>query len=220
MDNINWEPQNVAYLAENLSKIGNEFRLTISNIYQEYNNIGIGGLWTGKDYNTIAKDVLNSSRSIFEEWSDFIQFTIPKELYEIAKMQSKDGLIDFYLYKSSSDIKPIEYSTEKSDGSFTLKVNEVKSMINNTIIEYCQEADNQLQEYCRQFEELTSIDNNAAILIMYQKITEMIEWNRSVLKSFVQDLESTIDMIVQNIHYADEETIRMAKSISDIKNNL
>lgn len=220
MDIINWEPQNVVYLAENLSKIGNQYRLTISNLYQEYNNIGTGGLWTGKDYNTIAKEVLNSSRNSFEEWSDFIQFTIPEELYQIAKMQSQDGMIDFYLYKCSSDIKPIEYSIEKSDGSFTLKVNEVKNIINNKIIEYCQEAEHILHEYCMQFEELTSIDNNAAILIMYQKITEMIEWNSSFIKSFVQNLENTIDSIIQNIQNTDEETIKMAKDISNMQKNL
>lgn len=208
MDTINWEPQEVIYLAENLSKMGNKFRLTISNIYKEYNNIGIMGLWIGKDYNMIAKDILNSSRNIFEEYSDFIQFTVPEKLYEIAKKQYKDEPVDFFLYKSTSDIKAIEYSIEKSDGSFKLNINEVKNIVDNKITVYCQEADKQLQEYCRQFEELTSIDNSLAILIMHQKVEEMTKWSRGFLKSFIQDLRSTTDRIIRNVKATDEETIR------------
>ena len=156
MSDINWEPQNVANLAEQLSRIANEYREKISEIYNTYNRIGQNELWTGINYNTIANDIFNVSRSTFSEWADYIQFTVPEQIYQIAKSQSSNGMVEFYVYESNVDIKAIENSEEKSDGSFKLSMNEAQNIILNDLAELCDDANNKLQAYINQFEELKS----------------------------------------------------------------
>lgn len=219
MDNINWEPQSVADLAKQLSKIANEYRERVADIYSSYNNIGINELWTGSNYNTIANDIFNVSRSKFTEWADYIQFNIPELLYQIAKKQSSNGIVDFFMYESNTDIKAIENSEEKGDGSFKLNMKEVQNIISKDLIELCDDANNILQTYITQFEELKSIDENAAIYLAYEKIEGIVSMNKSILKSFVLEIDNAVEKTFNNIKYTDEETIRMAERITNIVNN-
>lgn len=219
MSDINWEPQNVANLAEQLSKIANDYREKISEIYGGYSSIGQNELWTGINYNTIANDIFNVSRSTFSEWADYIQFTIPEQIYQIAKSQSSNGIIEFYLYEANVDIKAVENTEEKVDGSFKLNMYEVQKVISNTLTELCDDANNILQAYINQFEELKSIEDNAAIYFIYEKLEGIIDTNKSLLKSFIIETSDAVEKTFNNIKYTDEETIRMAEKITDMINN-
>lgn len=219
MSDINWEPQSVANLAEQLSKIANEYREIISEIYSSYSSIGQNELWTGINYNTIANDIFNVSRSTFSEWADYIQFFVPEQIYQIAKSQSSNGVIEFYIYESNVDIKAIENSEEKRDGSFKLNMNEVQKIISNDLMELCDEANNKLQAYVNQFEELKSINDNAAIYLIYEKLEGIIDTNKSLLKSFIRETSDAVEKTFNNIRYTEEETIRMAEKITDMINN-
>lgn len=219
MSDINWEPQNVANLAEQLSKIANDYREKISEIYGGYSSIGKNELWTGINYNTIANDIFNVSRSTFSEWADYIQFTIPEQIYQIAKSQSSNGIIEFYLYEANVDIKAVENTEEKVDGSFKLNMYEVQKVISNTLTELCDDANNILQAYINQFEELKSIEDNAAIYFIYEKLEGIIDTNKSLLKSFIIETSDAVEKTFNNIKYTDEETIRMAEKITDMINN-
>ena len=219
MSDINWEPQNVANLAEQLSRIANEYREIISDIYINYNRIGQNELWTGINYNTIANDMFNVSRTTFSEWADYMQFTIPEQIYQIAQSQSSNGVIEFSIYEASADIRAIENSEEKSDGSFKLRMNEVQNIISNDLMELCDEANNKLQAYINQFEELKSIDGNAAIYLIYDKLEGIIDTNKSILKSFIRETSDAVEKTFNNIKYTEEETIRMAERITDMINN-
>lgn len=219
MDSINWEPQSVANLAENLSKIANEYRTIISEIYSNYNSIGVNSLWTGENYNTIANDIFNTSRSTFIEWADYIQYKIPELLYEIAKTQSKNGIIEFFLYEASDEIKAIENTQEKNDGSFVLQMTEAQKIVNSYLNELCNEANKKLQIYLTQFEELKSMDENAAVYVIHEKLEGIIDRNKSVLKSFITEIEMAVEKTFNNIRYTNEETIRMAERITNIIDN-
>ena len=218
MSDINWEPQNVANLAEQLSRIANEYREIISDIYINYNRIGQNELWTGINYNTIANDMFNVSRTTFSEWADYMQFTIPEQIYQIAQSQSSNGVIEFSIYEASADIRAIENSEEKIDGSFKLRMNEVQKIISNDLMELCDEANNKLQAYINQFEELKSIDGNAAIYLIYDKLEGIIDTNKSILKSFIRETSDAVEKTFNNIKYTEEETIRMAERITDMIN--
>ena len=51
---INWEPQSVADIATALSRIGDNFRSSIAQLFSSFNQLGQGQQWVGKNYNIIA----------------------------------------------------------------------------------------------------------------------------------------------------------------------
>lgn len=81
---INWEPQSVADIATALSRIGDNFRSSIAQLFSSFNQLGQGQQWVGKNYNIIANTMMNASIPSFENWSDYLQTTIPQTVYEIA----------------------------------------------------------------------------------------------------------------------------------------
>lgn len=63
---ITWEPQSVADIATALSRIGDNFRSSISQLYSSFNQLGQGQQWVGKNYNIIANTMMNASIPSFE----------------------------------------------------------------------------------------------------------------------------------------------------------
>lgn len=217
---INWEPQSVADLAEALSRIANEYRLSIINIYNCYAKISERGLWTGKNYNSIASEIFNHSKSTFEEWSDFLQYTIPEIVYTIAKEQASiaGGTLSFALYKSYDDIKNIELTYESTDGSFALNLSEVKNIIDNEFSIECDMAIKKLDDYSKQFEELGTLNENMAIITIYTQLENILNKNKSILRTFQEQIATTIEMSIRKTEITNEETIQIADKITSILN--
>lgn len=219
-DEIRWEPQSVADLAAELSRIGDQYRTFIAEIYSTFNNIGTEEKWVGKNYNTIANQILNASKSTFENWADYLQVTIPNTVYEIAERQAEigGGSVYFSLTPNSTEIKMIDETLEKADGSQKLDPNTVKSIVSNDIPAICEEASSKLQNYYNQFQELGTLNNNAAILEMYNQLDAIITQNKAVLSEFQGQVNEAVERTIQNTVLTNEETVRIASRLSEILN--
>lgn len=219
-DEITWEPQSVADLAAQLSRIGNEYRYAVADIYSTFNNIGLEQKWTGKNYNVIANNLLNSSIGVFEEWSNYLQITIPQAVYEIAERQAEigGGSVSFSLTQNGTEIQAIQETVEKADGSQALEPDAVRSVLNGSIPTNCQTAEARLHDYYAQFQELGTLSGNAAILEMYNELDSILSKNRAILNTFQEQVSETAEKSIQNTEMTNEETIQMANRISTIIN--
>lgn len=220
-DQINWEPQNVADLATQLSRIGNEYRSAISDLYSSFNNIGLESQWVGKNYNTIANQILNAAVNTFQGWADYLQITIPRTVYEIAEAQAETGggTVSFSLAPNSAEIKMIQETQEKGDGSQILEPNTVRSILNSNIATDCEMATSKLQDFYNQFEELGTLNDNAAILEMYNQLDSILQGNRSLLTEFQEQVNETVERTIQNTELTNEETVQIASRLSSIINS-
>ncbi|MBQ3407909.1 MAG: hypothetical protein IJH12_01740 [Clostridia bacterium] len=219
-NNIDWEPQNVANLAEALSKIGNEYRSKIANIYYFFNKIGQDQKWIGKNYNSIVDDIMNKSRNTFEEWANYLQYIVPETIYTIANMQASigGGTIDFFIYQNSDEIRAVEDTVEKADGSMIINYEEVRKVISNNIASESSAAISKLQEYYMQFEMLGTLNGNEAIIIMYEQLDNLISKNKAILNTFIEEMENSVEMSIRKTEITNTQTILLADKILSILN--
>lgn len=220
-EQINWEPQNVADLATQLSRIGNEYRSAVAEIYRSFNNIGLESQWVGKNYNAIANQILNASINTFQGWADYLQITIPRTVYEIAEVQAETGggSVSFSLAPNSTEIQSIQETQEKGDGSQILEPNTVRSVLSGSIATSCEIATAKLQDFYNQFQELGTLNDNAAILEMYNELESILQSNRALLTEFQDQVSETVERSIQNTELTNEETINIANRLSSIINS-
>ena len=194
-DEINWEPQSVADLATQLSRIGNDYRSAIADVYSAFNSIGLEQKWVGKNFNIIANEILNTSRSTFEGWSDYLQVTVPRTVYQIAEMQAErgGGSVSFSLTPNSVEISNVENTEEKADGSQRLDATAVRATLNGVIPTNCQTASTRLQDYYGQFQELGTLNGNAAILEIYKELDSILGKTRQILETFQDQVNETAE---------------------------
>ena len=213
-DEINWEPQNVADLAEHLSRIGNEYRTAVADIYNSFNNIGVEQKWVGKNFNIIADTLLNATKSKFDGWADYLQNYIPQTIFQIAEAQAQGSSLSFALTQNSVDIPMIQETIEKSDGSQILEPSAVRAELNGSIPANCETAIERLQAYHSQFEELGTLNNNSAILAMYNELDAILSNSRGILNTFLDEVRNTAEKSIQKTELTNEETIAMANRLA------
>ena len=213
-DEINWEPQNVADLAEHLSRIGDDYRTAVADIYNSFNNIGVEQKWVGKNFNIIADTLLNASKSKFDGWADYLQNYIPQTVFEIAEEQAQGSSLSFSLTQASVDIPTIQETVEKSDGSQILDPSAVRAELNGSIPTHCETALERLQAYHSQFEELGTLNNNAAILDMYNELDSILSDSRGILNTFLDEVRDTAEKSIQRTELTNAETIAMANRLA------
>lgn len=215
---ISWDPQCVANLAQELSKIGNEYRSAIAQIYYSFNCLGINRKWIGKNFNFIANNILNSSKNTFEEWANYLQITIPETIFSIAQAQAENGggSVYFAIYQNSDEIRTIEDTFESEDGRFIIDIESVKKEINVNFMENCNLAIIKLQNYYSQFEELETLNENIAIKIMYEQLDEILEKNKKILQTFQENAQNAIEISIQKVEFVNFETQKMVDELFSI----
>ena len=213
-DEYNWETQNVADLAERLSSIANDYRTAIADIYNTFNNIGIEQKWVGKNFNIIADICLNSKKSKFEEWADYLQNYIPQTVFDVAEDQAQEYSVSFSLTQASMDIPTIQETVEKSDGSQILDPSAVRTELNESIPTYCETALERLQAYYSQFEELGTLKYNEAMSDMYNELDGILTCCKEFLDTFLDDVKYTAEKSIQGTELTNEETIEMANRLA------
>lgn len=218
-DRINWEPQSVADIGVALSRIGDNFRSSISQIYASFNQLGLNQKWVGKNYNIIANDMMNTSIPSFENWSNYLQLEIPQTVCGIAETHAgENGTVSYSLVQISDEIKHIDETVEKSDGSQILESDVVRSEINNTLPSQCEEAYSILQFYYNQFEELGTLDENAAMLTIYNELDSILSKCRDTLQYFQEEITGAVEKSVQKTEFTNQEAIEMANKLASILN--
>lgn len=217
-DEINWEPQAVADLATTLSGVGNEYRMAIADIYRSFNNIGMEQQWVGKNYNIIANDILNQTKPTFDGWADYLQVEIPQTICQIAGEQSEQGggSISCMLTPNGAEIQSVQETVEKSDGSQILEPSVVRGVMSGPIASNCENATIKLQDYYNRFQDLGTLNQNAAILGMYEEIESILGKSRSVLQYFQEQMSSNVESSIQNTEVANEQTIEIANRLASI----
>ena len=217
---INWEPQSVADIATALSRIGDSFRSSIAQLYFSFNQLGLNQKWVGKNYNIIANTMLNACISSFEEWSDYLQVTIPQSVYEIANNQAAvgGGSVSYSPSANSDDIKYIDETIEKSDGSQILEPDAVRNEINSNLPSQCENALSNLQFYYDQFEELGTLNQNSAMLTIYNQLDSILSACKNVLQSFQNETQSAVEKSVQNTEMTNQDTVELANRLASSLN--
>lgn len=218
MDEITWEPQSVADLASALSRIGNDYRTAIADLYNSFNNLGTEQKWVGRNFNVVANEVLNNAIGKFENWSNYLQVTIPQTVADIAEAQAEvgGGSVGFSLTPNSTEIKRIQETVEKADGSQILDTEVVRNEINNNLPSNSEFAMARLQDYYAQFEELGTLDGNAAILDMYHELDSILDGCRRILQEFQDTAQNTVEKSVQRTELTNEEAREIAGRISTL----
>lgn len=217
---INWEPQSVADIATALSRIGDNFRSSIAQIYTSFNQLGLEQRWVGKNYNIIVNNMMNTSVPAFESWSNYLQTTIPQTVYQIAQQQAEagGGSVSYSLTQNSDEIKYIDETVEKSDGSQILEPDAVRSEINNTLPGQCEEALSTLQFYYSQFEELGTLNGNSAMLTIYNELDSILNKCKNVLQSFQEETQGAVEKSVQKTELTNQEAVELANRLSSTLN--
>lgn len=218
---INWEPQSVADIATALSRIGDTFRSVISQIYSSFNQLGQNQIWTGKNYNIIANTLFNSSISSFESWCDYLQLTIPQTIYEIANQHSIAGHgsgVSYSPSQNSDNIQYINETIEKSDGSQTVDPNEIRIALNSKLPTQCDTLMRFLNDYINQFNELGTLNGNAAILTIYNELDSILQKCNSTLETFKDETLSTVEKTLQNTEMTNQETVELANRLASSLN--
>ncbi len=216
-DEINWEPQQVADLGVRLSRIGSEYRTTIADMYNEVNSIGVNQLWVGRNYNVVVAGIFNRTMGLFEEWSNYMQLIVPQTVCGIAETQkSSSGVIDYSLTNVEVEIKRVEETEDKGDGSQKLNPSEVRNIINNSLPGYNTKVSEIVSNYLTQFEELSTIQHNNAIKDMSNELNEILVKTRNLIEQFSQEATEAVEKSIQNVEITDEETRQMAARIATI----
>ena len=217
---ITWEPQSVADIATALSRIGDNFRSSIAQLFSSFNQLGQGQQWVGKNYNIIANTMMNASIPSFENWSDYLQTTIPQTVYEIANQQAAvgGGSVSYSPSQNSDSIKSIDETVEKSDGSQILEPDAVRNEINNNLPNQCEDAFSKLQFYYSQFEELGTLNGNAAMLTIYNDLDSILNSCRKVLESFQTETQSAVEKSVQKTEMTNQDTVDLANRLASSLN--
>lgn len=217
---INWEPQSVADIATALSRLGDNFRSAISQIYLSFNQLGQSQKWVGKNYNIIASNMFNSTLPSFENWCDYLQITIPKTVYQIASRQAEvgGGSVSYYLTQNSDEIRTIEETIEKADGSQILEPESVRSEVNNTLPIHCEDALSRLRFYYSQFEELGTLNQNAAMLQIYNELDSILNKCTSILQTFQQETTTAVEKSVQKTELTNQEAVTLAQKLASALN--
>ena len=216
---IQWQPQEVANLAERLSKVGNEYRMAIADAYAAFNALGQGNKWIGKNYNVIARELLNASMSKFEAWSGRLQVEIPTIIYNIAEQQSQGGSISFSLTPNGLDISAVQETIEKADGSQAIEPSYVRSTLSGDIYTDFERAISSLNDYYNRFMDLGTLKYNAAIEGLYIELeSEIIPSSKSVVNLFKEQLGEIVEKTIQQIELTNEETIEMARNLRSALN--
>lgn len=220
-DEINWKPQEVADLATSLSRLGNEYRMSIANVYGEYNNMGLEQRWVGHNYNIIAEDVLNRSQPTFENWSNYLQVEIPQTMLSIAEEQANvgGGSVSGSICPNGAEIRLVQSTIDKGDGSQIIEPDYVRSKINGAIAGDCENAINILQRYHSEFQNMGTLDQNAAIYEMYQNLEEILANCKGLLNMFREEMSSRVEDSVRLVEVTDEETIQIANKIEAMLGN-
>ena len=218
MNKFVWNPQDIANLAIELSRIACEYRSVISRIYNKFGKLGLEGYWIGKNYNIIATEVMNNSRAAFIDWVDYIQYIVPQVIYSVAKLEAGGGALDFYLYQGDEEIRRIEETTETLDGKIKINISMVKDVVNEDIFFECENAKNKLVEYCRQFEELEFLYSSPEILEIYKQLESISNRNIDMLQIFQENLKWMVETSISKIEITEEETLNISKKISTIIN--
>lgn len=216
-DEINWEPQQVADLGVQLSRIGAEYRATIAEMYSEVNGIGANQMWVGHNYNVVLAATFNRAMGVFEEWSNYMQMIVPQTVCGIAEAQkSESGVISYSLVQADVDIKRVEETEEKADGSQKLNPSEVRNIINNSLPSYNGKVSEIVSRYLSQFEELASIKQNKAIEDIANELNEILIKTSRLIEEFSQAATDGVEKTLQNVEYTDEQTRQMAARIASI----
>lgn len=218
MADITWEPQSVADIATQLSRIGNDFRVAVSEAYKSFNSIGTNRNWVGANFNAIADNMFNPCISTFNAWAEYIQTTVPNTVYQIAQMQAQTGggSVSVSLTPASEDIRPIEDTEVRSDGSQILEAEVVRNEVNNKLQTECDQANNVLKSYYSQFENLGTLDGNAAIQTIYNELQGILSKCERVLSSFQNEARDAVEKSVSKTEATNEDTVRMASEIQNI----
>lgn len=217
---INWEPQSVADIATALSRIGDNFRSSIAQIYSSFNNLGLNQKWVGKNFNIIANNMMNASVPSFESWSNYLQTTIPQTVFDIAQEEANagEGSVSYSLTQNSDEIQYINETLEKSDGSQILEPDSVRFEINNTLPGQCEEAFSTLQFYYNQFEELGTLNENAAMLTIYNELDSILNKCKTVLQYFQDETQGAVEKSVQKTELTNQEAIELANRLASTLN--
>lgn len=216
-DEINWEPQQVADLGVRLSRFGSEYRTTIAEMYKEVNAIGVNQLWVGRNFNLVVAATFNRSLGLFEEWANYMQLVVPQTVCGIAETQkSASGVIEYSLENVETEIKRVEETVDKGDGSQKLNPAEVRNVINNSIPGYGTRVSEIVSNYLTQFEELATIKQNKAIDEMANELNEILIKTKSLIEQFSQMATDGVEKTIQNVEVTDEETRQMAARIASI----
>lgn len=216
-DEINWEPQSVADLGVQLSRLGSEYRSSIADMYNEFNSIGANQYWVGHNFNVIANNTFNASKGNFDSWADYMQITVPQTICNIAEAQkSQNGSIYYSLEPVGTEIKRIEETVEKADGSQKLSAETVRNIVNGSLPNYCGTITEILNRYLAQFEELGTLNNNNAIRTMAEELQEILAKTRQLIETFSQESTDAVEKSIQGTELTDEETRQMASRIANI----
>lgn len=217
---LNWEPQSVANIAEILSQKGEEFRNSLISIYDIFNALGTNQNWVGANFNVIANDVMNASISSFEEWINYLQVTIPETVGKIAIQQANAGYgdVEYSLTPASGGIKYIEETEQKADGSQILEPEIVRNAVNSTMVQECDNAKIILNSYVAQFQELGSLNGNAAMYTMADRLEDIVRSCSNVLDTFQEELENAVERSLAKTELTNEETKRIAEQLEQSLN--
>lgn len=216
----NWNPQGIADLATELSKIGNEYRSIMAGIYRAFNNIGVESQWTGKNYNRIA-DIFNQTKATFEGWAEYLQVDAPKIIfYDVAVNYSKAGEASEEIYFSialnSDEIQNVENTTEHADGSQRIEPNTVRAIVSRDISQNFEIANEKLRQYYNQFNELAELEGEAAVVEIQNQLDDILKKAQNIVMAFGDDVGDVIEKSIQNIELTNEETINMARQLEAI----
>lgn len=216
-ETIAWEPQKIADLATNLSRIGNEYRISIAQIYNSFNELGAQEKWVGKNYNALATNQYNLVRSHFENWANALQLEIPQKLASIAEMQAADngGIVSYSITSNSVEIKDITLTVEKADGTTIVDMNMVEQELKQNLPEYCEEANSKADEYFNQFFSIGCVKGNSAIDKAYTEIEGIIIKTKKTLYNFRCNAVDAIEKTADGINFTNEETTKIATNIRE-----
>ena len=213
------DPQLIAYLATNLSRIANEYETKVAGIYKTFNYLGIEKKWTGKNYNFIAVNIFNSSKYAIEEWIEYLQTTIPMQIYEIALMLQDEktaGQLEFSIYKSTEDIKYIDETEETGDGAFKMNIESSRAEIRDSIGSYCIQSNNLLDDYKTQIEQLIALGQQINIEKLLEEVYEVLYKNKSFVKLMQSSLQEIFEKTEKEIYMTEQEAIDLAGSLQNI----
>jgi hypothetical protein len=186
-------------------------------MYNEVNSIGVNQLWVGRNYNVVVAGIFNRTMGLFEEWSNYMQLIVPQTVCGIAETQkSSSGVIDYSLTNVEVEIKRVEETEDKGDGSQKLNPSEVRNIINNSLPGYNTKVSEIVSNYLTQFEELSTIQHNNAIKDMSNELNEILVKTRNLIEQFSQEATEAVEKSIQNVEITDEETRQMAARIATI----
>lgn len=212
---IEWKNEEIAQLARNLASKGTQYREAITNIYKSINSLGQKAIWTGSNYNVVAK-AMNGVINNFRSNSVYLQQTIPQTIYNIAASQAANGggeLPGMYFHSDSENILPVEETVVNSSGDQKINIDSVKETIARDFNSYCESAFAVIGEYYDTFGQVSSISTDAAIQYMYEELNTILGNTRKYLQDFETEIHEVAGKSVQNIELTNEEAMNYARRL-------